>query len=134
MASRPEVFCKIVSLAFAAPWNFCTHDHNVVRPTTYKVSFLGGRVPLDLRFRGPLEVKSFVRGPKIEPPGAPGRVLDLKCASCGHVRRCSAHFFLLAAVSVTNLLVIVVQLKFAVNSAAMPTLTACNHSGLKIGA
>ena len=37
---------------------------------TYKVSFLGGRVPLDLRFRGPLEAKSFVRGRKIDPPGA----------------------------------------------------------------
>ncbi len=36
-----------------------------------KVSFLGGRVPLDLRFRGPLEAKSFVRGRKIDPPGAP---------------------------------------------------------------
>jgi hypothetical protein len=52
---------------------------------------LGGRVPLDLRFRGPLEAKSFVRGPKIDPPGAPGRVFDLKCASCGHVRRCISH-------------------------------------------
>jgi hypothetical protein len=51
---------------------------------------LGGRVPLDLRFWGPLEAKSFVRGLKIEPPGAPGRVFDLKCASCGHVRRCTA--------------------------------------------
>ena len=50
--------------------------------------FWGGRVPLDLRFRGPLEAKSFVRGRKIDPPGASGRVLDLKCASCGHVRRC----------------------------------------------
>ena len=43
---------------------------------------------MDLRFRGPLEAKSFVRGPKFDPPGAPGRVFDLKCASCGHVRRC----------------------------------------------
>ena len=50
--------------------------------------FLGGMVPLDLRFRGPLEAESFVRGRKIDPPGAPGRVFDLKCASCGHVRRC----------------------------------------------
>ncbi len=25
---------------------------------------------------------------KIDPPGAPGRVFDLTCASCGHVRRC----------------------------------------------
>ncbi len=32
--------------------------------------FGGVRVPLDLRFRGPLEAKSFVRGPKIDPPGA----------------------------------------------------------------
>ena len=39
------------------------------RRPTYKVSFLGGRVPLDLRFRGHLEAKSFVRGPKIDPPG-----------------------------------------------------------------
>ncbi len=58
------------------------------RRPTYKVSFWGGRVPLDLRFRGPLEAKSFVRGPKIDPPGAPGRVFDLKCRSCGPVRRC----------------------------------------------
>ncbi len=50
---------------------------------------MGGRVPLDLRFRGPLEAKSFVRGRKIEPPGAPGKVFDLQCASCGHVRRCT---------------------------------------------
>jgi hypothetical protein len=50
--------------------------------------FFWGRVPLDLRFRGPLEAKSFVRGRKFDPPGAPGRVFDLKCASCGHVRRC----------------------------------------------
>ncbi len=54
----------------------------VQRRTTYKVSLFGGRVPLDLRFRGPLEAKSFVRGPKTDPPGSPG------CASCGHVRRC----------------------------------------------
>ena len=60
--------------------------HPLQRRTTYKVSFLGGRVPLDLGFRGPSEAKSFVRGRKIEPPGAPGRVFDLKCASCGHVR------------------------------------------------
>ena len=60
----------------------------IQRRTTYKVSFLGGRVPLDLRFRGPLEAKSFVRGRKIGPPRAPTRVFDLKCASCGHVRRC----------------------------------------------
>ncbi len=46
--------------------------------------------PLDLRFRGPLEAKSFVRGRKIDPPGAPGRVFDLKCASCGHVRPCTS--------------------------------------------
>ena len=52
--------------------------HTVVqRRTTYKVSFLGGRVPLDLRFRGPLEAKSFVRAPKIDPPGAPGGSLIL---------------------------------------------------------
>jgi hypothetical protein len=45
----------------------------VQRRPTYKVSFLGGRVPLELRFRGPLEAKSFVRAPKIDPLGAPGR-------------------------------------------------------------
>ncbi len=61
----------------------------VQRRTTYKVSFLGVRVPLDLRFRGHLEAKSFLRGPKIDPPGAQGRVFDLKRASCGHVRRCT---------------------------------------------
>jgi hypothetical protein len=58
------------------------------RRTTYKVSFWGGRVPLDLRFWGPLEAKSFVRGREIDPPGAAGRVFDLNRASCGHVRRC----------------------------------------------
>ena len=55
------------------------------------VSFLGGGVPLDLRFRGPLEAKSFVRAPKIDPPGAQGRVFDLKCRSCGCVRRCTTY-------------------------------------------
>jgi hypothetical protein len=59
----------------------------IQRRPTYKVSFLGGRVPLDLRFRGPLEAKSFVRATKLGRPGAQGRVLDLDCASCGHVRR-----------------------------------------------
>ena len=53
-----------------------------------RFSFWEGRVPLDLRFRGPLEAKSFVRGRKIEPPGALGRVSDLKYRSCGYVRRC----------------------------------------------
>ncbi len=52
-------------------------------------ALFGGMVPLDLRFRGPREAKSFVRGPKIDPPGAPGRVFDLKCTSCGYVRRCT---------------------------------------------
>ncbi len=68
----------------------------VQRRPTYKVSFFGGRVPLDLRFRGLLEAKPFVLAPKIDPPGAPGRVFDLKCASCGLVRRCNyflARFF-----------------------------------------
>ncbi len=51
---------------------------------THKVSFFGGRVPLDLRFRGPLEAKPFVRVPELDPPGAP-----LKCRSCGHGRRCT---------------------------------------------
>ncbi len=61
----------------------------VQRRTTYKVSFLGGRIPLDLRFRGSLEAQSFVRAPTIDPPGAPGRVCDLKCRSCGYDRRCN---------------------------------------------
>jgi hypothetical protein len=39
--------------------------------------------PLDLRFGGPLEAKTFVRAPKIDPPGAPGRVFGLECRSCG---------------------------------------------------
>ncbi len=66
------------------------HLHvEIQRRTTYKVSFLGERVPPDLRFRGPLEAISFVRGRKIDPPGAPGRVFDLKCRSCGYVRRCT---------------------------------------------
>ncbi len=34
-----------------------------------------GSVPLDLRFRGPLEAKSFFRGCKIDPPGAPGTLI-----------------------------------------------------------
>ncbi len=58
------------------------------RRPTYKGPQILGRVPLDLRFRGPLEAKSFARGPKIDPPGAPGRVFDLKCRSCGRDRRC----------------------------------------------
>ncbi len=61
------------------------------RRPAYKVSFLGGRVPLDLRFRGPLEAKSFVRGRNSDPPGAPGRVFDLKCRSCGYVCRCRTY-------------------------------------------
>ncbi len=59
----------------------------IQRRPTYKVSFLGGRVPLDLRFRGLLEAKSFVRAPKIDPQG---RVFDLKGRSCGYDRRNSA--------------------------------------------
>ncbi len=56
-----------------------------------RVSVLrGGRAPLDLRFRGSFEAKSFVRGPKIDPPGASERGFDLKFASCGYVRRCIA--------------------------------------------
>ncbi len=47
-----------------------------------------GRVPPDLRFRGFLQAKSSVRGPKIDPPGAQGRVFDLKCRSCGGGRLC----------------------------------------------
>ena len=46
-------------------------------PCTYKVSRILERVPPDLRFRCPLDAKSFVRGPKIDPPGAPGTVFDL---------------------------------------------------------
>ncbi len=34
---------------------------------------------MDLRFRGPLEAKSLVRGRKMDPPGAPGRGFDFKC-------------------------------------------------------
>ncbi len=60
----------------------------VQRRPTYKVPQILGRVPPDLGFRGPLEARSSVRGPKIDPPGAQGRVFDLRCASCGHVRRC----------------------------------------------
>ncbi len=37
----------------------------------------------------PFEAKSFVRGRKIGPPGAPGKVFDFKCASCGHARHCA---------------------------------------------
>jgi hypothetical protein len=48
--------------------------------THIRFPFGGGRFPLDLGFRGPLEAKSFVRGRKIYPPGAPGRVFDLKRA------------------------------------------------------
>ena len=46
-------------------------------PCTYKVSRILERVPPGLRFRCPLDAKSFVRGPKIDPPGAPGTVFDL---------------------------------------------------------
>ncbi len=52
------------------------------------LSFLFGRVPPDLRFRGPLEAKSFVLGAKLDPPGAQGRVFDLKCRSCGRDLLC----------------------------------------------
>ncbi len=45
-------------------------------------------VPLDLRLRGPLEAKSFIRALKIDPPGAPGRAFDLKCRFRGRDRRC----------------------------------------------
>ncbi len=55
----------------------------VQRRPTYKVSCLRGRVPLDL-------TKSFVRAfSKIDPPGGPGGVFDLKCASCGRDRGCT---------------------------------------------
>ncbi len=40
-----------------------------------RLSLWGGMVPLDLRFRGPLEAKSFVGAPKIYPPGGPGKGL-----------------------------------------------------------
>ncbi len=49
----------------------CWPPRGVQRRPTYEVSFGGGSVPLDLRFRGPFEAKSFVRGLKIDPPGAP---------------------------------------------------------------
>jgi hypothetical protein len=57
----------------------------------HKASFWVGGALLDLRFRGPLEAKSFVRAPKIDRPGAPGRALHLKCRSCGYDCRC-IHF------------------------------------------
>jgi hypothetical protein len=41
-----------------------------------------------LKFRGSFEAKSSARGPKIDPPGTPGRAFDLKCRSCGRDRRC----------------------------------------------
>ena len=47
------------------------------RPT-YKVSRILGRVRPNLRFQGPLEATSSARGPKADPPGAQGRVFDLK--------------------------------------------------------
>ncbi len=54
----------------------------------------GEGVHLDLRFRGPLEAKSVVRGPKIDPPGAQGRVFDLRYRSCGFDRRCTQPFYI----------------------------------------
>ncbi len=68
---------------------------SVVQPCPYsggsytRVQRILGRVPVDLRFRCPLEAKSCVRGPKIDLPGAQGRVFDLTCPSCGRDRRCS---------------------------------------------
>ncbi len=38
--------------------------------------------------RAPFKSKSIVPGRKIDFPGAPGRVFDLKGRSCGSVRRC----------------------------------------------
>ncbi len=61
------------------------------RPTD-TASFLGGSVPLDLWFRGSFDANSFVRGPNIDSPGAPGRVFVLKRASCGRGRRCSPYY------------------------------------------
>ncbi len=55
----------------------------------YKVPRILGRAPSDLEFGGPLESKSFVRGPKIDPPGAQGRVHRSKCRSFGRDRRCN---------------------------------------------
>ncbi len=45
-----------------------------------------GRVPPDLRFRGPLEAKCPVRGRNIDPPGGWGRVFDFKCRYYGRDR------------------------------------------------
>ena len=49
----------------------------------YKVARILESVLPDLRIRCPLDAKSFVRGPKTDPPGAPGTVFDLKCTSWG---------------------------------------------------
>jgi hypothetical protein len=60
----------------------------IQRRPTNKVPRILGRVPPDLRLRGPVEAKSFVRGPTFDPPGTQGRVFDLKSRSCGRDRRC----------------------------------------------
>ncbi len=39
---------------------------------------MGGMVPLDFRFPDPLEAKSSLRAPKIDPPRARGRIFDHK--------------------------------------------------------
>ena len=62
------IACRFWRLALRKPGR-------IQRRPTYKASFLGGRVPLDLRFWGPLEAKSFVRGRKIDPPRGPGKGL-----------------------------------------------------------
>ncbi len=80
---------------------------------------MGGKSPLDLRFRGPLEAKSFVRGRKNDPPGAPGRVFDLKCASCGHVRRCTVYVFHRVRFSI---LVLMVEQKMSRNGSIIGLL------------
>ncbi len=52
-----------------------------MEPKLAKVPRIFGKA-LDLKFWGPLEAKSFGRGPKIHSRGVQARVFDLKCRSC----------------------------------------------------
>ncbi len=67
-----------------------TLARSLQRRPTHKVSFWGEGSLWILGLGASLEAKSFVRGTKIDPPGAQRRVFDLKCASCGRDRRCTA--------------------------------------------